>query len=535
MTGIDPTSAPQVLVVGAGPTGLALAHELVRGGVRVRLVDAKPEPARTSRAVATHPRTLEIYEQMGVLDGVLALGQRITAFTLFQNGALMTRLDADYRRMPTRHPFTVCIDQVLTEKVLREAVSGLGVEVEWGVRLAEVSQDGERARAVLEHPDGSRERLVVPWLVGCDGGHSEVRRQLGLSLLGESSDTWLIADADLDVDLPRNSIYWVRNRGLAMMLAPMSGARRWRLLDTQAGERDGDPDLVAARFRAQLAEGLGRPVGMSRPEWVSVFTFQQRMIERMRAGRCFVAGDAAHVHSPASGQGMNTGIQDAYNLAWKLSMVVHGQAEDRLLDTYSAERVPVGAALLRSTSNATGLIQLRSRPISALLPVLFAVVRTVAPLRRRIQRRILGGVSGLNLRYEAGPLTHNGAAERGPAAGERITGIPDDAAAGPGWKALCERLRTPCWQLLLGTEARQAAGELRRSAPAWLNVSVVDTRGGGDLPDPDGELTAGLGLTPSGWLLVRPDGYLSARGERVDAGVVATVLADAGLVTDQRS
>ncbi|RKT55652.1 FAD-dependent monooxygenase [Saccharothrix australiensis] len=525
MTRTDPDI--DVLVAGAGPTGLVLAHELLRRGVRVRVVDAKDAPATTSRAVATHPRTLEVYEQMGVVDAILERGQQVRAFTLFQDGGLLTRLDADYRRMPTRYPFTVCIDQVLTEEVLRDAVRRLGVEVEWGVRLEDLAQDATGVAVGLRGPSGRTATTRVPWLVGCDGGRSTVRKRLGFPLVGETSETWLIADADLDVDLPRNSIYWVRNRGLALMMAPMSGQRRWRLLDTAAADLGADPEEVARRFARELSAGLGRPVGVGTPSWVSVFTFQQRMIRRMRDHRCLVAGDAAHVHSPASGQGMNTGVQEAYNLAWKLAMVVRGQAHEAVLDTYSAERVPVGEALLRSTRTATGLIQLKNAAASRLLPVVFAVVRRVAPLRGRIQRKVLGGVSGLNLRYAPGPLVRAGGEGRGPRPGERVTNVPDAVTGGPAWAALAARLREPGWVLLLGPAATPP-GAL---TPDWLTAWTVGPDGAGAIADPGGTLAGGLGLGPRAWLLVRPDGYVCARGDRFEAVALDRMLRDAGLVT----
>ena len=168
-----------VLVAGAGPVGLTVAYELARRGVRVRLVDAAPGPATTSRAVATHPRTLEVYDQMGVVDEMIARAVRITAFTLYADGRRLARLDADYTEIPTRYPYTLAMDQVLTEEVLREALAARGVAVEWGMRLSSFQQDADGVTARLEGAAGSEETRVG-WLVGCDGGHSTVRKLLDL-------------------------------------------------------------------------------------------------------------------------------------------------------------------------------------------------------------------------------------------------------------------------------------------------------------------------------------------------------------------
>ncbi|MEU7742760.1 FAD-dependent oxidoreductase [Nonomuraea sp. NPDC049158] len=513
-----PTSADDyhVLVAGAGPVGLTAAHELARRGLRVRLVDALPGPATTSRAIATHPRTLEIYDQMGLVAPILERGQRIHAFTIFKEGTRLARLAADYSTMPTRFPFSFIIEQTETEAVLRNELSRQGVKVEWGTRLAGLRQDGDAVRAELVHQDGTVEQARVPWLVGCDGGHSVVRKVLQLPLIGESSETWMIADAQVDTDLPRDSIYWVHSGGEALMLAPMREQGRWRMLDTIDVERDVPAAEAAARFSRKFSRGLGRRTTVSEPSWTSVFTFQQRMVPSMRVGRCFVAGDAAHVHSPASGQGMNTGIQEAYNLAWKLALVHHGHASQELLDTYSAERVPVGERLLKSTRTATFLVQLRNSLAGLMLPVVFGVVRNVPAVRVRMQRKILGGVSGLRLEYPGSPLTVPAPHGRGPRPGQRLT----EAAAGrgAGGEALADELRELRWTLLvwgLSPQETELATRLDERHRAWLSVRTLtgrpDAGGPNPLHDPDGQVRDGLG--ERGWILARPDGYVCARGE----------------------
>jgi NADPH-dependent dioxygenase len=526
----------QVLVVGAGPVGLTVAHELARRGLRVRLVDGQAGPASTSRAIATHPRTLEVYDQMGLVDLILERGQRIQAFTMFREGRRLARLAADYSTMPTRFPFSLIIEQAETESVLRSEAGRQGVKVEWGVSLTGLRQDDDLVTAELAHQDGTTEDMRVPWLVGCDGGHSTVRRILRLPLLGESSETWMIADAQVDTDLPRDSIYWIHVGGEALMLAPMRDPGRWRMLDTVDVEHGVPPAAVAARFSGKFTRGLGRPITVSEPSWTSVFTFQQRMISSMRAGRCLVAGDAAHVHSPASGQGMNTGVQEAFNLAWKLALVERGRARPELLDSYSAERVPIGQRLLRSTKRATFLVQLKNAVAGLMLPVVFGVVRSVPAVRVRMQRKILGGVSGLRLEYADGPLTVAAfpPSARGPRPGQRFSmAVADDADE--GCRAVAEQLRDVRWTLLawsLSASETALCDTVDALNRDWLSVRTLTDRGDASgvnpLADPAGRVRGALG--ERGWVLVRPDGYVSARGERLEAANLAAAFAPIRLV-----
>ncbi|MFI0507042.1 FAD-dependent oxidoreductase [Streptomyces albogriseolus] len=521
---------PRAVVVGAGPVGLTAAHELARRGVAVRLIDAADGPARTSRAVAAHPRTLETFAQMGIADAVIARGRRNRAFTMYARGRRLVRLEADYSTMPTSHPYSLIVAQTDTEAELRRAVARHGVEVEWGTRLTAFEQDDDRVVLRLAR-DGREEDVETSWLVGCDGGHSTVRKLLGLELLGETSETWMLADAPVDIDLPPDTIYWAHTGSQTMMMVPYARDGYWRLLDTAPGpdaasRAAADAAGTAARFGAKLTAGLGRTARVGPPEWTSVFTFQQRMVRRMQRGRVFVAGDAAHVHSPASGQGMNTGIQEAYNLAWKLAQVEQGHAGPELLETYSEERVPIGEALLGSTRTATSLVQLKNLLASVALPVVFTVVRNVPGLRRAIQRKVLGGMSGLRLGYPGSPLTtpdqHPHLTVAGPAPGERATAAPVHDPDVPGFRALHEELRDPRWSLLLaggGTGPGDGPAGVAVTAAVqygeWLSVRTVGggrTEGPAPLTDPDSALRRALGLAPGCWLLVRPDGYVAARG-----------------------
>ncbi|WP_370935398.1 FAD-dependent monooxygenase [Amycolatopsis sp. cg13] len=499
-------STPAVLVVGAGPTGLTLTHELARRGVSVRLVDAADGPAVTSRALATHARTLEVFDQMGVAERLLPRGCRVEHFTLHQRGRELIRFDTNYDRLPTRFPFTLMVDQAVTEQVLRERVAELGVEVEWGVELTGLTRREDRVDVRLR-AGGVESELSVPWLVGTDGGHSTVRKELGLKLHGDQSQTWLIADAEVECSLPQNSIHWLDTGAGTVMLVPFPEPGKWRLLDT--ADIGGDADRVVDRFTGKISRAIGERVVIRPPSWVSVFTIQQRMIEAMGRGRCLLAGDAAHVHSPASGQGMNTGIQDAYNLGWKLAAVVTGEAGPELLRSYDDERMPVGRKLLGSTRTATALVALRSAAMSTLMPVGLAALRRLTPAKRRLEHKIMSGMSGLSLSYPDSVLS-------GPDGCTRAGWAPSDCAD-PA--ALASLLRTPGWTLwtVPGDSADWPAAVAAIEGAVPGPLSPISLGSGGEVPDPDGALAARLGLGPGSWLVVRPDGYRWASGTGPEA------------------
>jgi NADPH-dependent dioxygenase len=398
------------------------------------------------------------------------------------------------------------IDQVIIERVLRGHAASAGVAVEWDTRLESFEQDDDAVTAELHREDGSgaqRETVRARYLWGCDGGHSTVRKTLQLPLEGEPAHTWLIADAIAHTDLERDGVHWLFAGGSTLMLFPFPEPGKWRLLDTSGDGEIEHPEQIAQQFSTKVSEALGRETTVESPRWTSKFTIQQRAVPAMHVGRCFVSGDAAHVHSPASGQGLNTGVQDAFNLAWKLAMVIHGHAEETLLDTYDAERVPIGQALLASTGKVMSTAMVAPAASEA------------QESDRGYARQLIRNMSGLAIGYAYSFLTVPGdESGEGPRPGQRLTQISAADAQSPGWTILRTLLRNPGWKLLVFPANDTVAPELA-SLPAWLErVTISQSRHDDDhsVWDVDGRVKDTVAATDGDWILVRPDGYLSARG-----------------------
>ncbi|GAA4993792.1 FAD-dependent monooxygenase [Kitasatospora paranensis] len=355
-----------VLVVGAGPVGLTAAVELRRRGVECRIVDRLAEPLRYAKAVGVQPRTLEIWDTMGLARAALAAAVPMRGQLMFVDGRPGPRIELD---LPPGIPYRfAALPQYTTEELLTDLLARHGTGVERGTELVSFEQDPDGVEAVLAGA-GGRETVRCRYLVGCDGAHSRVRRILGLAFEGGAfTEQYMLGDVEVDWDLPAG--YGVRSTRHApdgaapdiLVCIPLPGVRRYRmsmvvapdLLDDDAGdgvahglETGRTPEL--RHIQAVLDRLSPQPTTASALRWSSVFRISHRLVDRYRSGRVFVAGDAAHIHPPTGAQGMNTGIQDAYNLGWKLALAVRGRAGDRLLDSYHAERHPIGEEVVGRT------------------------------------------------------------------------------------------------------------------------------------------------------------------------------------------
>jgi 3-(3-hydroxy-phenyl)propionate hydroxylase len=342
----------QVLIVGAGPTGLMLAYELRRAGISVRLVDRAPCRGKASRAAALNPRTMEVLDQRGMVGEFLANGRPLTV-------AHFAGIGVDWSTLPTRYPYLFGVLQSVTENILERFAREWGAAVEWSTEVEGLDHDDDGVNVELQTADGPTQERV-DYLIGCDGARSTVRRLAGITFDGsDGSITYLLGD----VDLAESPSDWLicdrRATGTVsvMPLGALSGQPWCRVTVTEYRPEHSYEPMTLATLRECAIRVAGTDFGMHKPLWVSSFTDHHRQAGEYRRGRVLLAGDAAHIHPPLGGQGMNLGMQDAVNLGWKLASVIQGHASQALLDTYHQERHPQAAHVMVNTRAQSALLE----------------------------------------------------------------------------------------------------------------------------------------------------------------------------------
>jgi 2-polyprenyl-6-methoxyphenol hydroxylase-like FAD-dependent oxidoreductase len=385
-----------VIVAGAGPTGLALACGLRAAGVDVRVFDKAAGPATTSRALGLQPRGVEVLDRLGALGDLPDRGLPIRSVTINVDGRELASFPVG---QPTRlgGPGGLIMSQADIEGALRDRLAALGGSVEWGRGVSGLKPGPDSVLVRLN--DGSE--LVAGWVVGADGAHSVVRKAMGVGFPGVPIvERFLLADVHADIDLQRQgATSWLRG-DMALAAFPLPGRDVWRVMapaPTEFGDQP-EPEAIVDYLGARLAAEAGGTIRST--IWTSTFRIHRRLADTYRRGRILLAGDAAHIHSPLGGQGMNTGIGDAENLAWKLALVVSGRADQGLLDTYGAERRPIAKGVLETTSSVTEIV-VSQRCAARLLRDRIAV-----PLmnQRWVQELITERASQLKVSYRHGPL-----------------------------------------------------------------------------------------------------------------------------------
>ncbi|GAA1833987.1 FAD-dependent monooxygenase [Pseudonocardia ailaonensis] len=520
-------SSTPVLVVGAGPVGLTAALELRRRGIACRIVDGLSEPPQYAKAVGVQPRTLELWEAAGVLPAALDAALALRGQLVYKDGALV----ADVRmQLPPDMPFGfTALPQYETERILADTLAGYGTVVERGVRLTSFTQDDTGVAALLD----SGEEIRAGYLVGADGAHSTVRKGLGLTFEGAAfSEEYMLGDVEVDWSLPAGHAVRLAKGDDLLVAIPLPGDHRYRLTMLAPPELGTPPPAdgeIAHGFeggrRPTLAD-LQTVLDRLAPEaatartlrWSSVFRISHRIVDAYSRGRVFVAGDAAHIHPPTGGQGMNTGIQDAVNLAWKLALAVRGEAAPGLLASYDAERRPVGEEVVGRTTAAArgdGVVIDPDDPWVA--------------VRREAQ--LLVGYRGSPIVGPPAPDLPAGAPQPGDRAPD-ARGLRREIAQYP--LRLLPLLGSPRHTVVLYADSADAAAWIRATAaalPSGVDVLAVvaaeldPVTGVPTVVDAEGEFRAAYAATDGSSFLIRPDLYLAARTPSPDPAALRQALA----------
>lgn len=502
-----------VLVVGAGPTGLTAAAEALRHGLSVRIVDRKAIRGAFSKALVVHARTLEIFETMGIVDNILAEGIPFAALNARSTSHRVTRVDLlGLQWGDTAYPYWLSLPQHSTERVLEANVERLGGAVEWSTTLLGLEDRGSHVEATLSE-EGAAETTRARWVIGCDGGQSTVRTQAGIRLERTGAGAaFLLADVKTTLDLAEDEGYLhLAPEGL-LIIVPMPETGRWRLIAHMPTPLDVPASAIGATHLDDvIRQRTGLEFGSHDVSWTSQFNLSHGVANRFRNGRVFLAGDAAHVHSPVGGQGLNTGVQDAHNLIWKLALArqLSASAAEELVASYETERRGTALPMVHGVAKVTRVITARASVARRMLGML--APRVLA--RPRIHNKLGRAVGMLELAY---PATR-GEARRG--VGRRLVN-PEFVSGG----RLHERLNpTGFTWVVWGGALSDPRG---REDACWRGLPVVFI--------PDDSLIAPAGVPQDRRvMLVRPDRYVAAVGpdawsvHGALAGLVASPLDDA--------
>jgi 2-polyprenyl-6-methoxyphenol hydroxylase-like FAD-dependent oxidoreductase len=541
---VDGTGTIECLIVGAGPTGLALAAQLRRFGVTFRIIDRSLDRAHESRALAVQARTLEILDSLDLGDALVARGNTSARLVIHFGAKVVASVTlGGVGEQDTRYPFILFVSQAETERILGEHLSNAGVAIEHGVELTHFEASEQHVDCLLRHTDGREEGVRAAYLLGCDGPHSFVRKAAGFPFTGGSyPEDFVLGDVEADGALEPNAINSFADGGGVAMFFPLGSPTTWRVIGMKAQNKratrktstDDEPPigpLTLDELQAIVAIPTAGSVVVRDPAWLSNFRLHHRQVAKYREGRVFLVGDAAHIHSPVGAQGMNTGIQDAWNLGWKLALVSRGEAGEALLDSYEAERWPVGRTLLRYTdrifstftramSSGAFASWARNVVVSRMLPKVLE--------RPSLRSAAFRFVSELGIRYRRSPVVAEGspALRSGPRAGDRF---PDAQLTIAGKPVSLQRLVIgPNLGLLLcGDPKRWNRSELDELVLDYARLVKVEYLSSeaspGTLVD-DGRTLGALGAEDGAQYLVRPDGYIAFRCSGYDLDATSAYL-----------
>lgn len=505
-----------VLIVGAGPTGLMLANQLARRGIRARIVDRHPGPAVQTRALGVQARTLEIYSRLGIVQQALELGKVTTGANIWAHGRRAARVPlGDIGRDVSPYPFLLILGQDDNERLLGEALHTSGMAVEWNTELVAVDQESDRVIAKLKQPDGATREITAAWVAGCDGARSTVRELSGIRFQGAPyEEVFFVAGIQMTGPMVSDELnVYLWHRGFHLFF-PMRGTNHWRIVGIVPQALRGRDDLTFEEVIPSVRTEAGSGLAFLKCSWFSTYRIHHRRAERFRDRRCFLLGDAAHIHSPVGAQGMNTGLQDAYNLGWKLAIVVSGRADAALLRSYEVERIPVAETLLSTTDRLFSIVVSDSRLAGFLRTRLLPRVMGLASGFQKIRKLAFRTISQTGIRYPDSPLSETlpGIPDTAPRAGDRFPWLRLKLSADTPPEDMYERLDDTRFTLIVIGQPAPPGGVPKLGD--LLRTYLVPSD-----PGNDREL-ARARIPRIAFYLLRPDGYVGLSGMQLDTAAI---------------
>ena len=496
----DLSKKTEVLIVGAGPTGLALACQLIRYGIEFVIIDKKETTTPYSKAIGVQARTLEIYEQIGLADKLVDLGWKAGKARMIVGGEKRGELDfTDIGKGLSDYPFVLLVEQGLHEKLVYDFITSNGKDVRWQTELESFTQDDSGVTAKIKNSNGEIENIEAKFLVGCDGSKSVVRHGLGLTFEGMTFERmFYVADVVIDWEYKNDALMVFLMKSNLLAFFPMVGNNTWRIVGTFPEEFSKDEgDVLYEEIEEQIKRDAELKLDITKVNWFSTYKVHTRHVNKFSKGRCFMAGDSAHIHTPAGAQGMNTGIQDGYNLAWKLAMVLRGVATATILETYNEERLENAENLLKTTDRFFNLVASPEPVLTYLRMHVFPYIAGVAFSIDAVKKFVFPRISQIAINYRHSSLSqHAGDDGVDVKAGDRL---PYFLVEG---RSVFDMLREPKFHLLTFVDGKDEgkSEDLSESFDAIVDRQTVP------LYPHVAEL---FGVDKTFNVLLRPDNYIA--------------------------
>ena len=485
-----------VLIAGAGPTGLALACQFVRYGVDFIIIDRKEGVTPYSKALGVHARTLEIYEQIDLAKPAISQGTPAGKVRMLERGEVLGEVNlSNVGEGLSPYPYMLVFEQSRNEQLMYDWLRENKQDVRWQTELLNFSQNDSAVTASIKTADGQIQTIEASYLVGCDGPHSLVRRNLGLSFAGSTFERlFYVADVYIDWKFTHDALTVCIAPHSLVAFFPLPGEKRWRIVGSfPEGVMKEESDVVYEEIEEQIKKEAQLELDITRVDWFSTYKVHTRHVDRFSSGRCFVAGDAAHIHTPAGGQGMNTGIQDGYNLAWKLAMVLKHSAHVSLLNTYNEERLPNAKRLTETTDRMFNLAAGTDWFVSLIRTTIFPPMARYILSIDAIRKRFFIMISQIGISYRDNSLSlHDEDHDFEVKAGDRMPYFVVDG------ESIFDKLRAPKFHLLSFFDGQTQPDGLQ-------STDVLDTQTIALYP----HVTEVFGASKSFSVLLRPDNHIA--------------------------